>query len=68
MACAKDLGEYFKIPADNRDLNYGKFFEEGEKEIAEAVDYHSHNTSQLDLQGMKKLLMKLKMFSDMAQR
>lgn len=63
MTCAADHGQYFKIPADNRDLNYGKFFEQGEKEIAVAVDYHSHNTERLDVEGMKALLKKLELFT-----
>ncbi|MDP3538773.1 MAG: polysaccharide biosynthesis protein [Azonexus sp.] len=59
MAAAKDLGDYFQIPPDLRDLNYGKFVEEGETRITVAEDYHSHNTVRLDLAGMKKLLQKL---------
>ncbi len=59
MVCAKDLGGYFCVPPDQRDLNYGKFVEQGETRISEAVDYNSHNTIRLDLDGMKALLMKL---------
>jgi len=59
MSCAEDLGEYFRIPPDLRDLNYGKFVEEGERAISEAVDYNSHNTSRLDKAGMEQLLLKL---------
>lgn len=59
MAKSIDMGDYFRIPADNRDLNYDKFFVEGEKEITTIEDYHSHNTVQLDVEGMKKLLLKL---------
>ena len=59
MAKSIDMGEYYRIPSDNRDLNYDKFFVEGEEEIAEIEDYHSHNTSRLDVEGMKKLLLKL---------
>ena len=56
---AEDLGGYYRIPPDLRDLNYGKFVEKGEVQISEAVDYNSHNTSRLDLEGMKTLLLKL---------
>jgi UDP-glucose 4-epimerase len=59
MAKATDMGDYFRIPADNRDLNYGKFFTEGEAKVSEVDDYTSHNTERLDVEGMKKLLMKL---------
>lgn len=59
MAKHIDMGNYFRIPADNRDLNYDKFFVEGEEELSVIEDYHSHNTTQLDVEGMKKLLLKL---------
>jgi UDP-glucose 4-epimerase len=59
MAAAQDLGGYFRVPPDLRDLNYGKFLEQGEIEISEAVDYNSHNTTRLDVDGMKALLMML---------
>lgn len=59
MAAAEDLGEYFRVPPDLRDLNYGKFVEEGERKISEAEDYNSHNTTRLDRTSMKELLMKL---------
>ena len=59
MAKSEDMGEYFRIPADNRDLNYDKFFVEGQEEIASIDDYHSHNTARLDVKGMKDLLLKL---------
>ena len=59
MAKAIDMGNYFRVPADSRDLNYDKYFVEG-KEIAATLDtYHSHNTKRLDVDGMKKLLLKL---------
>jgi UDP-glucose 4-epimerase len=64
MAKAEDMGDYYRIPADNRDLNYDKFFVEGEEEISHIDDYHSHNTGQLDVEGMKKLLLKLEMISE----
>ncbi|WP_304236013.1 polysaccharide biosynthesis protein [Jiulongibacter sediminis] len=56
---AEDLGDYFRIPADNRDLNYANYFSEGESDMSLVEDYHSHNTEQLDISGMKQLLMKL---------
>ena len=59
MIKAKDLGEYYKIPADNRDLNYEQYFSEGIPEIDHLEEYHSHNTFILDIEGMKKLLLKL---------
>lgn len=58
-AIAEDLGDYFRVPADTRDLNYNKFFEQGEERISQAVEYTSHNTHRLDLEGMKRLLLKL---------
>jgi UDP-glucose 4-epimerase len=60
MAAAEDMGGYYRVPPDLRDLNYGKFVEQGEFKITEAVDYNSHNTERLDVEGMKQLLMKLK--------
>ena len=59
MVAAQDLGDYYRVPPDLRDLNYGKFVEQGEVRISEAVDYNSHNTTRLDVEGMKSLLMKL---------
>jgi len=59
MAKHIDMGNYFRIPADNRDLNYDKYFVEGEEKISQLEDYHSHNTFRLDKEGMKKLLLKL---------
>jgi UDP-glucose 4-epimerase len=61
MAKAEDLGDYYRIPADHRDLNYDKYFTEGDLDIS-VEEYHSHNTNRLDLNGMKELLMKLEMF------
>lgn len=60
MAKAIDMGGYFRIPCDTRDLNYDKFFTEGNDEIAKIEDYHSHNTARLDVEGMKQLLLKLR--------
>ncbi|WP_434574137.1 polysaccharide biosynthesis protein [Pseudomonas sp. Z3-8] len=59
MACAEDRGDYFRVPPDLRDLNYSKFVEEGEEKISHAEDYNSHNTVRLDVEGMKRLLLKL---------
>ncbi|PHV28179.1 UDP-glucose 4-epimerase [Janthinobacterium sp. BJB426] len=59
MAAAEDRGDYFRVPPDLRDLNYGKFVEHGEQKISTAEDYNSHNTHRLDVKGMQALLMKL---------
>lgn len=62
MACAEDMGDYFRVPADGRDLNYAKFVEQGEQRLTQTAhgeDYNSHNTTRLDVEGMKKLLLKL---------
>lgn len=59
MASAEDLGDYYRVPPDLRDLNYGKFVEEGEEKISHTEDYNSHNTERLDVIGMKTLLRKL---------
>jgi UDP-glucose 4-epimerase len=59
MAKAEDLQRYYRIPADNRDLNYKKYFVEGEEHISESDDYTSHNTERLDVEGIKKLLLQL---------
>ena len=62
MACAQDMGDYFRIPADGRDLNYAKYVEEGTAQLtssAHGEEYHSHNTTRLDEAGMKALLLKL---------
>jgi UDP-glucose 4-epimerase len=59
MAAAEDRGGYYRVPPDLRDLNYGKFVEEGEQRISNCEDYNSHNTERLDSAGLEKLLMKL---------
>ncbi len=62
MACSEDLGSYYRVPPDARDLNYAKFVEEGERRITQSThgeDYNSHNTTRLDVAGMKDLLLKL---------
>jgi UDP-N-acetylglucosamine 4,6-dehydratase len=60
MAAAEDLGGYYRVPPDLRDLNYNKFVEQGEIKISEASDYNSHNTIRLDVPGMQALLLKLR--------
>ena len=64
MSSAEDLGGYFRIRPDMRDLNYGRYFDQGEKRITESEDYNSHNTQRLDVEGMKQLLMKLDFMRD----
>ncbi|MDD1013497.1 polysaccharide biosynthesis protein [Pseudomonas rubra] len=59
MACAEDMGDYFRVPPDLRDLNYSKFVEQGEEKISHTEDYNSHNTQRLDVAGMQQLLLKL---------
>ena len=67
MVAAEDLGGYFRVPPDLRDLNYGKFVEQGETKISEATDYNSHNTERLDIPGMQALLMKLRFMQAIAR-
>lgn len=64
MARAKDLGEYFRVPADSRGLNYEDYFTAGEKRISKIEDYHSHNTQQLTVDETKQLLLKLKLIQN----
>ena len=59
MVKAQDMGDYYRIPADTRDLNYDKYFSEGEEDISKIEDYHSHNTKRLDVNETEKLLLKL---------
>ena len=59
MAKAIDMGDYYRIPCDTRDLNYDKYFTDGNEEVSKIEDYHSHNTNRLDVEGMKELLLKL---------
>lgn len=56
MLKAEDMGDFYRIPADNRDLNYAKYFSEGDRDISKVEDYHSHNTVQEDVEGLKRLL------------
>lgn len=64
MKKAEDMGEFYRIPADNRDLNYNRYFSEGEQDISEIEDYHSHNTTQLSKDELKDTLMKLKFIKE----
>ena len=64
MAKAIDMGNYYRIPCDTRDLNYDKFFTEGNEDMTKIEDYHSHNTGRLDVEGMKKQLMRLRFIQE----
>jgi UDP-glucose 4-epimerase len=64
MAQAEDLGDYYRVPADIRDLNYSSFFNIGKTKISEAIDYNSHNAELLDLDAMMNLLLKLQCVQD----
>jgi UDP-glucose 4-epimerase len=59
MVKAEDMGDFYRVPADNRDLNYSIYFSEGEKNLAKIEDYHSHNTERLNVDEVKKLISKL---------
>ncbi|MNP12877.1 UDP-glucose 4-epimerase [compost metagenome] len=59
LVCAEDMGDYYRVPPDLRDLNYAKFVEEGETRLSITEDYNSHNTQRLDVAGMQQLLRKL---------
>jgi UDP-glucose 4-epimerase len=61
------MGDYYRVPPDLRDLNYGKFVDEGEEKISFSEDYNSHNTNRLDVEGMKKLLLKLSFMQAIAR-
>lgn len=67
MAGSIDMGNYYRIPPDLRDLNYAKFIDQGEKSISDAHDYNSHNTVQLDINSMKQLLKKLSLIQKITQ-
>ena len=70
MASAQDMGGYFRVPADGRDLNYAKYVEQGTAQLtssAHAEEYHSHNTTRLDVEGMKQLLLKLDFMQKIAR-
>lgn len=64
MAKAIDMGNYYRIPCDSRDLNYDKYFIDGNKAVSSIDDYHSHNTERLDIEGMKKQLMRLRFIQE----
>lgn len=64
MARAENLGGYYRVPADSRDLNYAKYFVEGEPEVSHFDDYTSHNTLRLDIEGVKKILLKLEIIRE----
>jgi len=64
MTKAEDMGDFYRIPADNRDLNYARYFSEGEENVSKVEDYHSHNTDQRDVEGMKELLLKLPLIQE----
>jgi UDP-glucose 4-epimerase len=64
MASSRDLGDYYQVPPDLRDLNYGKFVETGERRISESTDYNSHNTQRLDEAAMRNLLLKVPFVCD----
>jgi UDP-glucose 4-epimerase len=59
MAVAEDMGDYYRVPADNRDLNYAAYYSEGKKDVSKLEDFNSHNTPRLDVEGMCALLQKL---------
>ena len=64
MLRSEDCGNYFRIPCDSRDLNYDKYFTEGNDEISRTEDYHSHNTRRLDVEGMKEQLLRLRFIQE----
>ena len=64
MTKAEDMGDFYRIPADNRDLNYARYFSEGQEDISKVEDYHSHNTEQLGVEEIKKLLKTLPLIQE----
>ena len=64
MIKAEDMGEFYRIPADNRDLNYARYFSEGEEDVAAIEDYHSHNTKQKNVEEVKKMLLNLSIIKE----
>ena len=64
MVNAVDMGDYYRIPADNRNLNYQKYTNEGNADLESIEDYNSNNTKRLDVEGMKELLLKLDLFKE----
>lgn len=65
MLAAIDMGDYYRVPPDLRDLNYDKYVEQGDSRISEIEDYNSHNTTRLDVNEMKKLLLKLPLIKNL---
>ena len=68
MAKAIDMGDYYRIPCDARDLNYDKYFVKGEEKVSKAIDFHSHNAYQLDVANMKDLLLKLDFIQELLNK
>jgi UDP-glucose 4-epimerase len=66
MIKAEDMGEFYRVPADNRDLNYAQYFRK-RTDISKIEDYHSHNTEQLGVEGMKKLLVQLPLIKNFGE-
>lgn len=69
-ACAEDLGGYYRVPPDGRDLNYAKYVDQGEQRLTQTAhgeDYNSHNTTRLDVEGMKALLLKLEFIQKLSR-
>ena len=64
MAKAIDMGNYYRIPCDTRDLNYDKYFTKGNQDMTKVEDYHSHNTQRLDVEGMKEQLLRLRFIQE----
>ena len=64
MVKAEDMDAFYRIPADNRDLNYARYFSEGVEDVTEIQDYHSQNTKQQDVEGIKKLLLELEVVKE----
>jgi len=67
MLKAEDMGEFYRIPADNRDLNYARYFSEGKQDISTIEDYHSHNTKQQNVEAVKKMLLKLPIIQEVVR-
>ena len=64
MSKAENMGDFYRIPSDNRDLNYASYFSKGEEDISKLHDYNSHNTAQYGVQKMQKLLMSLPLIQE----
>lgn len=68
MVKAEDMGDYYRIPADHRDMNYNSYFSEGDDSISKVTEYTSHNTTRLDVEGTKKILLKLDLIKEDIER